>query len=247
VVDLGRLYEDGKPRLATYEAVAHAVLTAAKASPPVALVTYGHPLVGCTPSQILLERAPRLGLVAKALPGVSSLDCLLVDLGLDPFEDGLQAYEATDVLLRRRSLQPDVPCFIFQPGTVESSLHCTAPNRPGRFHRLTRYLLRFYSPNHEVIVAGSAMESHRPSTLTRVLLRELEQAHGSLRGAVTIFLPPVESRPVKDRAVEALLNDPVHARSITAVDGPSGAMNRGPRRRRSRGSRGARGHAAPRR
>ena len=52
------------------------------------------------------------------LAGVSSLDTMFIDLDLDPAYDGLQMYEATDLLVKQRPLQPDVPCLLWQVGAV---------------------------------------------------------------------------------------------------------------------------------
>ena len=70
-------------------------------------------------------------------------------------------YEATDLPLRQRPLQPDVPCLLWQVGTVESSLFGRAANKPGRFTKIRDYLLRFYP-------------------------------------GLTLYIPPVEWRPVAD-------------------------------------------------
>src|SRR5206468_3187411 len=83
------------------------------------------------------------------LPGVSALDALLADLRLDPVVHGLQMYEATDVLLRRRPLQSDVPAVLWQIGPIETCLHSQAVSLPGRFARLVAHLRHFYPARRE--------------------------------------------------------------------------------------------------
>ena len=94
------------------------VVSAAVADPPVCLATYGHPWVYCYPTTLITRAAPLLGLHVEVFPGVSAFDTLLVDLGMDIADNGIQMYEATDLLLRRRPIQNDVNCVIWQPTVV---------------------------------------------------------------------------------------------------------------------------------
>src|SRR5882762_1393677 len=111
---------------------------------PVTLALYGHPLVYSLPPFIVMAAAEVIGLRTKVMAGISSMDTLFVDLKFDPCTQGLQMYEATDLLLRHRPILPDVPCFIWQIGTVESRLYSETFSKPERFRRIRGYLLRFY-------------------------------------------------------------------------------------------------------
>jgi hypothetical protein len=51
-------------------------------------------------------------------PGISALDCLIADVGFDPGLPGMLTYEATDMLLRRRRLDPTLHAVIWQVGVV---------------------------------------------------------------------------------------------------------------------------------
>jgi precorrin-3B methylase len=216
VVNVARYYADARSFRRTYEAIAAVVTRSAAKWPPVALATYGHPLVYVSVANWLLERLPRRGLRVKALPAVSALDCLFVDLRLNPADAGLQMYDANDLLLKRRPLQPDVPCLIWQPGIVESTYDAKGWSRPQRFHRLRDYLLGFYAKTHEVIVAVSAnVSSRRAPRLKRVGLGRLETACRELDLGGTLFIPPTHSRPVADESFGALALSRAHVRGIT--------------------------------
>jgi hypothetical protein len=78
------------------------------------------------------------------VPGISSLDTLFVDLGIDAASDGLQMYEATDLLLRRRPLQNDVPCIIWQVNAIAEPTYETDRRSADQFLPLQSYLLEFY-------------------------------------------------------------------------------------------------------
>jgi hypothetical protein len=74
------------------------------------------------------------------LPGVSSLDCLFADLGVDPAAAGLQTYEAGDFLRRRPALEPRAALVLWQVGVVES------------IDGLAAALRERYPPEHGLIV-----------------------------------------------------------------------------------------------
>jgi precorrin-3B methylase len=76
------------------------VVSAALSTPPVCLAAYGHPWVYCYPTTLIHYAAPLLHLHVEVFPGISSFDTLLVDLGTDIAFDGMQMYEASDLLLR---------------------------------------------------------------------------------------------------------------------------------------------------
>ncbi len=149
VTDLGALYEPGKNRGPTYHKMAAEVVSAAAANPPVCLATYGHPWVYCYPTTLINQAAPLLGLRVEVFPGISAFDTLLVDLGTDIAANGIQMYEATDLLIRHRPIQNDVACVIWQP-TVAGDPTCPSKPYPAeQFEPLQEYLLGFYSVDHE--------------------------------------------------------------------------------------------------
>ena len=53
-------------------------------------------------------------------------------------------YEATDLLLRRRPIQNDVTCVIWQPTVVGDPTYRPEPYTVEQFEPLQDYLLRFY-------------------------------------------------------------------------------------------------------
>jgi len=140
--DLRDCYSEGKDRVETYEEIADEVLQGAKESDgPVTFALYGHPMVFVSPSRKVINRAKEKGMTVETRPGISSMDCLYVDLQLDPGQSGIQMYEATDLLLREWELNPEVPAMIWQIGAVESSIHHTSiDDKPERYERIRKYL-----------------------------------------------------------------------------------------------------------
>jgi hypothetical protein len=94
-------------------------------------------LVYVTSSTLILDRAPKHGIRVNLLPGISSLDTMIVQLRLEIGVHGLHVFEANRFIYYQIEPDPRVPLFLFQPGTdyitrrrkiVENvSIHCVPP------------------------------------------------------------------------------------------------------------------------
>jgi len=208
-------YAEERPRLNAYEHMAIKVVQAALANPPVTFAIHGHPLVAVHAPFLVLEMARALGLKVEILPGISSLDALLADLHLDPVVHGLQMYEATDLLLRRRPLQNDVPAIIWQIGPIETALHDQAISRPQRFTRFIAHLRQFYPARHAVVAIYCSPHPLMPPTVLPFTLEEMGEHADQLHAGFTLYVPPAMGRPVQDGDLLAKLYSVEHLRSIT--------------------------------
>ncbi len=79
-------YREGKPRRETYREIVDSVLAHVRLGKKVCVALYGHPTVGCDPTQMLLAHGREEGFAVRILPGISSDACLYADLGIDPME-----------------------------------------------------------------------------------------------------------------------------------------------------------------
>jgi uncharacterized protein YabN with tetrapyrrole methylase and pyrophosphatase domain len=198
VTELGDLYEPGKDRVFTYRRMAAEVISAAVADPPVCLATYGHPWVYCYPTTLIARAAPLLGLHVEVFPGVSSFDTLLVDLGIDIALSGVQMYEATDLLLRRRPIQSDVACVIWQPTVVGDPTYRPDPYTAVQFEPLQKYLLRFYPAEHEVAIVTTKTHPLTRSVVQRLELGGLAAELAEAPQVGTLYIPPLTEREIED-------------------------------------------------
>jgi uncharacterized protein YabN with tetrapyrrole methylase and pyrophosphatase domain len=198
VTDLSSMYEPGMDRLPTYHRMAAAVLSAALAGPPVCLATYGHPLVYCYPTTLICRAAPLLDLHVEVFPGISAFDTLLVDLGVDIADSGIQMYEATDLLLRERPIQCDVACVIWQPTVVGDPTCPSGPYGSRQFEPLTNYLLRFYPADHQVKMVTTKTHPLLRSEVESFRLGDLATTLEGAPGVGTMYIPPLNERPVED-------------------------------------------------
>ncbi|MET8545641.1 SAM-dependent methyltransferase [Kitasatospora sp. NPDC004799] len=201
VTDLGHLYEPGMNRLPTYHRMAAEVVSAALVEAPVCLAVYGHPWVYCYPTTLVDRAAAQLGLHVEVFAGVSAFDTLLVDLGTDIANGGIQMYEATDLLLRRRPIQSDVTCVIWQPTVVGDPTCPTGPYASRQFEPLQEYLLRFYPADHEVKLVTSKNHPLVRSTVLSLTVGELASGLEGMPGIGTLYLPALTERAIKDTAL----------------------------------------------
>lgn len=217
VTDLSSPEQLGQHRVAIYRGVASQVVAAALADPPVCFATYGHPTMYCYPTTLIQRAAMVLDLKVRVLPGLSFLDTLLSDLGVDPGFDGLQVYEATDLLVRRRPLQLDVACVITQAPTVADAF-----NRPGtrsleNLTMLQDYLLGYYPADHQATLVTSKPHPLLEPLIQPVALASLAAALVSANQLGTLFIPPVSHREIADPA----LADRIRIPADTAAASPS--------------------------
>lgn len=198
VTELGPLYEPGKDRLPTYRRMAAEVVSAAMAEPPVCLATYGHPWIFCYPTTLIMQAAPLLGLHAEVFPGVSAFDTLLIDMGTDIASNAIQMYEASDLLLRRRPIQNDVTCIIWQPTVFGDPTYPAQPHEAKQFEPLQEYLMGFYPADHEVALVMTKTFPLMRSVVRRLPLSDLavELEQGPRVG--TLYIPALHERPVED-------------------------------------------------
>lgn len=194
-------YEVGGDRLPTYRRMAAAVVAAALDHPPVGFASYGHPLVFCYPTTLVQRAADLLDLRLLVVPGISSLDTLFVDLGLDPSVDGLQMYDATDLVLRRRPLQTDVPCVLWQTTSFGDPTYSRSSVPAPQLVALQDYLLRSYPPDHVVSVVLSSTHPALRSIVEPYPLGRLAEGLARSSQSGTLFVPPLGRRLVADHAL----------------------------------------------
>lgn len=190
VTSVAERYGEGGNRLDAYRAMAVDVLEAALDHPPVAWATYGHPTVFAYPPFLMRDMARELGLQCTVIPGISAMESLLAALWLDPTVGGLQMFEATDLLLRHRRLDPEIPALIWQVGNLESRLHTSRFSRPERFARFTRFLLARYPADHPVTALYGSPHPLVPTVKRTFPLADLPSRARELHVGVTLYVPP---------------------------------------------------------
>ena len=159
-----------------YERMTETILEPARRGRRVCAAFYGHPGIFVLPSRQAIERAHAEGIDARMLPGVSALDCLFADLGVDPAASGFQTYEAGDFARRRPAIERSAALVLWQAGV----------NDVGAVREL---LLEEYPADHELVVYEASPYPGIAPLADAVALGELGAAALSPRS--TVYVPPV--------------------------------------------------------
>jgi len=223
VYDLTEHYGDDKDRQKTYDEMASLVLDAADdAKKPVTFALYGHPMIFVNPSRQVIKKGESQGMNVEVMPGVSSLDTIFCDINFDPAANGLQTYEATDMLLREWELNPEVPAMIWQVSVVETTLHTDRDSVPGRFTRFKEYLQQFYPDDHTVHLLQTATFPIAESKNIPVDLEKFETKTEELNnGYYILYIPPVEKRDIRNESLAEQAQSRKHLHRITEDPGES--------------------------
>lgn len=188
---LTQFYADGKLRSTSYAEMVEKILTHVRRGSRVCAAFYGHPGIGVHASRESLRIAAREGHATRMLPGISSLDCMFADLGIDPFPLGCQCFEATDFLLHRRIFDPRSPLILWQIGGLANHNYSSS----GRYDLrhlplLQKYLMRQYPRKHSAtLYCCSVVSLARPEVIT-LPISDLQRA--DIHAGHTLYVPPLK-------------------------------------------------------
>jgi precorrin-2 methylase len=198
--DLYQYYGNDKSRIVTYVQMIERILDEVRAGRYVCAIFYGHPGVFVTPSHNAVELARREGYEAQMLPAISAEDCLYADLGVDPSITGLQVFEATDLLLRQRRIEPTMNMILFQVGCVGDLGFNFQGYENNNFGILVDYLEKAYGPDQEVINYVASMFSIAEPTIARHRISDLRKPDvtKTITGISTFFFPAAKEAVVDE-------------------------------------------------
>jgi tetrapyrrole (corrin/porphyrin) methylase-like protein len=190
------LYEQGiSERRLIYRAIADRVVNEAASGKTVSFVVHGHPLFLVSASEYILELARKRGLIARALPAVSSFDCILCDLGID-LGYAVQIYDPTTMLQQGILPNPNVPLLLFQLTTILNDNVVRDDPQPECLTPLVEYLKKVYPKDHPCIllhVGSHLLETGRQLELT---IESLDKSKDlELWKRPTLYVPPREPVP----------------------------------------------------
>jgi uncharacterized protein YabN with tetrapyrrole methylase and pyrophosphatase domain len=182
-------YEQGKDRREIYGAIVDEVVSHVRQGLDICAILYGHPGVFAWPGHEAIRRLRAEGFRARKLPGISTADCVVADLGIDPASTGCQSYEATDFLVRRRTIDTGALVILWQVGLIGEWLFDPTPSMRA-LPLLIERLLELYPPEHETILYEASPYPMCEPIVQRLPLRAVGEAEVS--PVVTMVLPPRE-------------------------------------------------------
>ena len=182
-------YREGKRRTRSYREMIDAMIAEVRAGKRVCGVFYGHPGVFAQVPHHVISQARGEGFEAEMQPGISAEDCLYADLGIDPGTFGCQHYEASQLMLYQRRLDPSAYLVLWQIGVVGDRSVSRLTTGPGHRQLLVDLLVEEgYPREHEVIVYEAATLPIASPRMTRIALSGLVGVE--LRPQSTLVVPP---------------------------------------------------------
>lgn len=194
-------YLPGRHRNEIYGAIADEIVAAVEGGADVCVAFYGHPGVFVEPSHKAIRRLRDAGFDARMQPGISTLDCLVSDLGIDPARTGLQSYEATDFLLRRRVVDTAAALVLWQVSVIGETVPVTRPNQE-RLRILADYLCELYPPSHDAVLYEASSYPIGDPVIRTAQLRELGELE--LTPLATLYVPPARTLSSDSEMLERL-------------------------------------------
>lgn len=185
---LEKLYFSFSNRSDSYEAISQKILSELEIHNDLCFLVYGHPNFLVQITSLLVNIATKKHEV-YILPAISSLDCLLADLCINPGDSGMQLYEATELIIHKRMIDILSHVIIFQPSAVGQKGHIRDKEVIKRgLIILFEYLSSYYSDTHEIVVYEASQYPNSESKITRVTLKQLPKTKISSKS--TIYIPP---------------------------------------------------------
>jgi Tetrapyrrole (Corrin/Porphyrin) Methylases len=189
-----------------------------KNGPGVSVVVDGHPMLFDDVNWSLLRNGKRRRLNVVAIPGISCLDTMMIDVGAD-LGNGAQIVHVNQLLLYDITLDPHLQTYVLQIGKFGTDFFSreTKRNLPGRFTPLAAYLTRFYPADHTAILIVSLGAQ---SIRRRVRLGELDSARAFLHrhqdDGLTMYIP-AHPRPIANDRFASAIDDLDHLKTIAEL------------------------------
>lgn len=203
--DLYVLYDDNKPRYKTYMQMTEAMLHYVRKGKHVVGIYYGHPGVFVLSTHRAIEIARREGHRAYMRPGISALDCLCADLGVDPSTPGLQTFEASDMLIRDKKPDTSSHVVLWQVGLIGELGYRRIGYLNKNFNILLDYLTEYYGNDHIITNYIASRYPGIPPTIERYKISELynPELQSKVTGISTFYIAPKDVRAVNvERAIQ---------------------------------------------
>ncbi|MEM9201732.1 MAG: SAM-dependent methyltransferase [Actinomycetota bacterium] len=174
-----------------YEAIAQEVADEVVAGADVCFVTYGHPGVYQHAAHRAIELVRAAGLRGEMLPGVSALDCLIADVGVD-IATGCTVLDATAIVLQNKQLDPSLDLVVFQIGIFGNPY--VGAQQPVGIDLLADRLITAWGSDHRAIIYEAPMTNDEPPTIEPITLDEL--AHAELTARSMLYVAALEPDPI---------------------------------------------------
>jgi precorrin-6B methylase 1 len=201
VEDLTDRFTPGRPFSECYLDVADHLIRRTTEEQPVCFLSPGNPMFLNSLNRFLFMQAQQRGLEVQVLPGISPIDAIINDLGLDVGTFGLQVFDARRLVTRRQAINPAVPLILVQVAGFSAD----AVAEPGEatavgYEALAAYLAQSYPAEHLVTLINRELgQGAARATLPLARFGELT---ANVRNSSSLFIDAVRpqrpARPAQD-------------------------------------------------
>ena len=205
-ISLDSLYFSNSVRSESYHEISKEIFKYLERYEDVCFLTYGHPVFFCSILTELKKQAEREPIEMQILPGISALDCLFADLGVDPSERGMQSYEATEFLVYDRVYSPTTHLVLWQIAVIGAThvIH-NEPNfnfQKKGLSLLVTKLLDQYPETHQVCLYVASQYPHIPFELTKLKLIDIIEVQ--IPRLATLYIPPAKKKTINQAILREL-------------------------------------------
>lgn len=186
-------YLVGQYRPDIYRRIADRALDEAVQDPGVVVLHPGSVMVVDAIARRLLAEGVARGLRVVVLPGISSVEFVLAEIGWD-LATGLQVILAQNLVLHRRRLDPTQAAIVIQPGYYDSRWFAGAPlSQPGRYDALHAQIALSYPSEAPMALLLAPIASGENAHVLWFRLRCLAKLGDAISPFHTLFIPPLEA------------------------------------------------------
>lgn len=187
----------------SYHLITQKILAELEHYKNVCFIIYGNPNLLVQVTSLVTSAAENNGCEVYTLPAISSLDCLLADLNINPGAGGMQLFEATELLVYRKIIDVTSHVVIFQPAAIGQVGHTRNQKlREKTLELLSNYLCEFYDGNHQVIIYEASQYPNKKPKVINVLLKNISKAKISSKS--TIYISPLKQGEMCQEMVEKI-------------------------------------------
>ena len=206
ILDVSHLYRAGAKDLNNYQAFIEYILSSATEHQNIAVLVAGHPRLGVTFAQLLEKQTAGSPIDVHFIPGISSFDVMINELGVDPLERGAMIMDSNRLLLFDYNLDPAIDYFFYHVCSVATqAVNFHDPSVGNQIHRLQAHLERFFKPTKTIYLCRAANGSSEQSTYTPITLGDLTHHLGEIDFSTTLYVPSEQPTRLNQEYLEILM------------------------------------------
>lgn len=189
IQQIGDLYRFGAMDLDNYQRFVSYIVEASLRYTTCAFLVGGHPLLGVTFVSLLKQHLPQ-NTTLTIIEGISSFDTMLVNLQLDPLEQGTVILDANRALLFEYHLETALNYFIYHISSVlNSHTDYNNPSPGNNIAMLKQYLTRFYSSDTIIYLCHSRSQDTLPDEQIPTTIEYLDRLQDQVHYGTSLYIP----------------------------------------------------------